>query len=193
MAKHETILAFDTSAPHCAAALLKSGSLTARAEPMKRGQSERLFPFLEELLASQNCAWADLDKIAVGIGPGNFTGIRIAIASARGLSLSLGIPAIGVSTFEAARFGAAGDAPVALPAPQARVYFSETGNDATLLSENEGVDGLGPPEPEELVRRIAQISSTRKGGALPAPLYLRPADAAPSSDPPPRILNGPDQ
>jgi tRNA threonylcarbamoyladenosine biosynthesis protein TsaB len=99
-----TILAFDTSAAHCAAALLKGDAiLGARVDPMAKGQAEHLMPMLQSVLKSQNTALDDLDAIAVGIGPGNFTGIRISVSAARGLALALGIPAIGVSTFEVMR------------------------------------------------------------------------------------------
>lgn|GEM_PF-63947 len=97
------VLGFDTSAAHCAAAVICGDRLLAqRVEPMTKGQAERLFPLLEEVLAEAGLAWSDLDAIGVGIGPGNFTGIRISVAAARGLALSLGIPAAGVSATEAA-------------------------------------------------------------------------------------------
>ena len=69
-------------------------------EPMKKGQVENLFPILEELLKRQSVLWSQLNAIAVGIGPGNFTGIRLSVSAARGLALSLGIPAIAISNFE---------------------------------------------------------------------------------------------
>ncbi|MEC9312383.1 MAG: tRNA (adenosine(37)-N6)-threonylcarbamoyltransferase complex dimerization subunit type 1 TsaB, partial [Pseudomonadota bacterium] len=73
------VLGFDTSAAHCAAALLRGDTVVAEAlEPMTRGQAERLMPLLEEVLATGGATWADLDAIGVGVGPGNFTGIRIA-------------------------------------------------------------------------------------------------------------------
>ena len=64
---------------------------------MDKGQAERLMPLLEEVLAEGGIGWADLTALAVGTGPGNFTGVRIAVAAARGLALGLGIPAIGVT------------------------------------------------------------------------------------------------
>ena len=98
------ILAFDTSAAHCAAALLLNGAIVEeRLEHLSRGQAERLMPLLEEVLSSRRIAWQDLDAIGVGIGPGNFTGTRISVAAARGLGLALGIPVVGVSTFEIMR------------------------------------------------------------------------------------------
>lgn len=96
------VLGFDTSAAHCAAAVVCGDRVLAqRIEPMARGQAERLFPLLVEVLAEAGLGWPDLDAIGVGEGPGNFTGIRISVAAARGLALSLGIPAVGVTVTEA--------------------------------------------------------------------------------------------
>ncbi|TGN47811.1 tRNA (adenosine(37)-N6)-threonylcarbamoyltransferase complex dimerization subunit type 1 TsaB, partial [Paracoccus liaowanqingii] len=96
------VLGFDTSAAHCAAALLQGGALVAaRHEDMAKGQAERLMPMLEELLVEAGLGWRDLDVIGVGTGPGNFTGIRVGVAAARGLAVALRIPAIGVGAPEA--------------------------------------------------------------------------------------------
>ncbi|MEN8738203.1 MAG: tRNA (adenosine(37)-N6)-threonylcarbamoyltransferase complex dimerization subunit type 1 TsaB, partial [Phaeobacter gallaeciensis] len=114
------VLGFDTSAAHCAAALLRGDTVVAEAlEPMTRGQAERLMPLLEEVLATGGATWADLDAIGVGVGPGNFTGIRIAVSAARGLALGLGVPAVGIDGFDAR--AATGTLP-GIPAPRDQVY-----------------------------------------------------------------------
>ena len=77
-------LAFDTSQAWCAAALVAGSRTVTRIDEMARGQAEHLFGMLEEMLAAEGLVWGDLDVIGVGIGPGNFTGIRIAVAAARG-------------------------------------------------------------------------------------------------------------
>ncbi|WP_319825746.1 tRNA (adenosine(37)-N6)-threonylcarbamoyltransferase complex dimerization subunit type 1 TsaB [Thalassovita sp.] len=185
------ILAFDTSAAHCAAALLCGEKILAtRTEEMGRGQAERLFPLLEEVLAEAGTTWADLNAIGVGVGPGNFTGIRISVASARGLSLALKIPAIGVSTFDVIALDSA-DLP-AVPGPRGQVYIRRV--EPELVDASEILAPLAyPPAPSELAVAIARcahgILTDGKTVAAPAPLYVKPADAAPSRDAPPVILD----
>ncbi|QFT71686.1 MULTISPECIES: tRNA (adenosine(37)-N6)-threonylcarbamoyltransferase complex dimerization subunit type 1 TsaB [unclassified Ruegeria] len=195
MPSNPTILAFDTSAAHCAAALLRDGEIvTSRAEAMSRGQAERLIPLLEDVLAETGCDWAGLDAIGVGIGPGNFTGIRISVSAARGLALGLEIPAVGVSGFDALRELAEGGQTPAIPAPRDQVYVKMPGADPCLLPRAEAE--LGGPlyscsDPALLAQAIARLAARRwdRTSLPPAPLYVRPADAAPSRDTPPVLLN----
>ncbi len=97
------VLGFDTSAAYCAAALLCGDRIiAAKAEEMRKGQVERLMPLMQEMLENAGVSWGDLTRIGVGIGPGNFTGIRIAVSAARGLALAPDTPAGGVSGGEVA-------------------------------------------------------------------------------------------
>lgn len=127
------ILGFDTSGHHCAAALYWGDNQIAQiTENMSKGQAERLIPMLQALLDQEGFTWTDLDAVAVGVGPGNFTGIRIGVSAARGLALGLDIPAIGVSSFELLR-GATStrDHPpqlVSLPAPRSTNYLQRFNN-----------------------------------------------------------------
>ena len=91
------ILAFDTSGPYCAAALLDGDTLLAQVDDMPKGQAEHIMGLLEDLLAKAVLSWGNLDALAVGTGPGNFTGVRISVAAARGLAMGLNIPAYGVN------------------------------------------------------------------------------------------------
>ena len=88
------ILALDTSMGACSAALLRAGGgsqeLVARSERMARGHAEALMPMVASALAEAQVAAGDLDLIAATLGPGSFTGVRIAIAAARGLALATG-------------------------------------------------------------------------------------------------------
>ncbi len=75
--------------------------VTEHCEPRHRRQSEVLFPALESLLKAHGSTWQDIASLGVCTGPGFFNGIRVAIAAARGLALSLKIPAVGVDRFAA--------------------------------------------------------------------------------------------
>jgi len=198
------LLAFDTSAAHCAAALLLPSGVIQRLEPMEKGQAERLIPLLEEVLAEGGIGWADLKALAVGTGPGNFTGVRIAVAAARGLALGLGVPAVGVTRLEALAHGLPRPLTVMEDARRGEVYvqdFTDTGPGPARLATADSVAPLpnvtgsaaGPtalPPAMPLAEAIAHIAATRADTPQPrpAPFYLRGADAAPPSDLPPVIL-----
>ena len=202
MPKDPLILAFDTSAAHCAAALLSGDEIVQSAvEPMAKGQAERLLVLCTELMANAGVTVGDLTAIGVGIGPGNFTGIRISVSAARGLALGLGIPAVGVSSFDALRFGTAGPCVCAVDARRDMVYLQS--HDNADLSEPRqypvsdlpafdgpliGAGGQAPLYP--IAEAIAHITAKRYQTETirPAPLYLRAADAAPGRDAPPVIL-----
>jgi len=190
-----TVLAFDTSAAHCAAALLSGGAITARVDEMARGQAEHLMPMLEEMLAAKGLRWSDLTALGVGIGPGNFTGIRISVSAVRGLALGLGIPAVGVSGFDTRAHGLPRPVSVAIPAPRERLYLQTiTDTDASspaLIPIAEAPGDLAPePSAETLITHMVQIAAQRASASTPrpAPLYVRAADAAPARDAPPVIL-----
>lgn len=195
------ILGFDCSGPWCAACLIRGGAVLAHVhEDMARGQAERLMPLLESLQARAGVAWRDLAAIGVGTGPGNFTGIRIAVAAARGLALSLGIPAIAVGACEAAAFALPRPCRVVLPARGGEVFwqdFTEGSLPPVPALPGQALPRALPPGPPvvapvtplaEAVARLALLRLPLAPLPRPAPIYLRPADAAPPADPPPRIL-----
>ncbi|TVS05431.1 MAG: tRNA (adenosine(37)-N6)-threonylcarbamoyltransferase complex dimerization subunit type 1 TsaB [Rhodobacteraceae bacterium] len=213
MQSEPLILGFDTSAAHCAAALLRGDTILAQAEvTMPRGQAERLIPLLEDLLAQGGVSWSALDALAVGVGPGNFTGIRIAVAAARGLALGLGRPAIAVSVFEARAQGQPRPLTVIEQARRSEVYVQRftpeaeepflqalegavafgdgvvTGSAASAWAAQTGERVLAARYP--LAEGIARAARARLGHdhKRPAPLYIRPADAAPPSEAPPVLL-----
>jgi tRNA threonylcarbamoyladenosine biosynthesis protein TsaB len=88
------ILALDTSMGACGAAVLHGGgasrSIAAREERMARGHAEALMPMVAEAMKQAQVDFAKLDLIAATLGPGSFTGVRIAIAAARGFALATG-------------------------------------------------------------------------------------------------------
>src|SRR3954447_21384688 len=104
------LLAFDTSTAACTAALFDgSGQCVARKDELiGRGHSERLVPMIAELLGG-----ATADRILVGVGPGSFTGIRVAIAAAHGLSIGWSAQLSGMSSLALLAAGAAIDQNVA--------------------------------------------------------------------------------
>ena len=184
------VLAFDTSAAHCAAALLSGNDILAvTVDPMLMGQAEHLIPLLQKMLGDHRLDWPDLDAIGVGTGPGNFTGIRIAVSAARGLALGLGIPAIGVSAFEAAAYSQPRPVIATIPAPRGKVYRQVL--HADRADPPEMAEGEATAQPAaDLVTAIARIATSRVGQNItrPAPLYVRAAEAAPPRDPAPLIL-----
>ncbi|MCB9963800.1 MAG: tRNA (adenosine(37)-N6)-threonylcarbamoyltransferase complex dimerization subunit type 1 TsaB [Rhodospirillales bacterium] len=98
------ILAFDTSMAACSAALCLSETgetLAAGHEPMQRGQAERLLPLIDELVKEAGLEFQNISLLSCTRGPGAFTGLRLSMATAKALSLSLNIPAIGISTLAA--------------------------------------------------------------------------------------------
>lgn len=88
------MLGIDTCLGACSAALWSRdrGVLAARCETMQQGHAERLVPMIEEVLAQAGTSAGALEAIAVTVGPGTFTGVRIGIAAARGLALAAGLP-----------------------------------------------------------------------------------------------------
>ena len=173
-------------------------------------------PLLEEVLREAGLVWGDLDALAVGVGPGNFTGVRISVSAARGLALGLDRPAIGVSSFEALAHGQPDPVLVSLDArrdqvmvarpedPMAARVASLADLAGDMPGDWAGLPVLGHQAAEiaalttgparapahSLAEGIARVAAGRLGPDLPrpAPLYLRPADAAPPADPPPVIL-----
>src|ERR1700690_1762227 len=96
------ILAVDTALGACSTGVVEDETIFAHAcEPMERGHAERLAPMVRETMETAQLGFAALERLAVTIGPGTFTGQRVGYAFMRGLRLALKRPLVGVTTLEA--------------------------------------------------------------------------------------------
>jgi tRNA threonylcarbamoyladenosine biosynthesis protein TsaB len=146
------VLGFDTATPATVVGLrLADGTtLQRRDDPSagaRPGHSAQLLPLASELLAQAGLRWEQLGRIAVGVGPGTFTGLRIGIATARGLAQSAGVEVVGVSTLRVL-------AEAALRGPDLSSSTSDVRPPASDLSLP--ARGLSPP-----ARVLAAIDARR--------------------------------
>lgn len=95
------LLAIDTATENCSVALWLDGQVLAREQELGRGHAERILPMIDELGASAGIGLAQLDALAVGLGPGGFTGVRLGVSVAQGLAFGAGLPVVGISNLAA--------------------------------------------------------------------------------------------
>ena len=96
------ILAIDTSSAWCSVALsIDNNEPLFRHDPVSAGASQLLLPWIEEMLIQADISLHDLDAIAIGVGPGAFTGIRLGLAVAQGLAFSSRLPVLPVASLDA--------------------------------------------------------------------------------------------
>ena len=98
------VLAIDTALAACSAAVLDTalgGIIASESLPMVRGHAEALIPLIARIMARAELEFSDIDRVAVTVGPGSFTGLRVGISAARGIALAADKPAFGVSTLAA--------------------------------------------------------------------------------------------
>ncbi|MCX2724471.1 tRNA (adenosine(37)-N6)-threonylcarbamoyltransferase complex dimerization subunit type 1 TsaB [Roseibium salinum] len=154
------VLAIDTALANCAAAVLDDGADTACfvacGEEIGRGHAERLMEMIGEVMAETSTAFSDLDRVAVTVGPGSFTGLRVGLAVARGFGLVLGTPVVGITTLAAIARACAreeDEAPllVALTGKGEEVYCQE-------------FTSAGVPSGEAAVRTLTELAATLPEG-----------------------------
>jgi tRNA threonylcarbamoyladenosine biosynthesis protein TsaB len=159
------VLGFDTSTPATAVALrLSDGTTTqARDDPpagSHPGHATRLLEMAHQLLAAAGVAWKQVDRIAVGLGPGTFTGLRVGVATARGLAQSLDVELVGVSSLQALAVAAlSADAPAVLAVIDARrgeVFAAAYQLDAQGLAQEIAPARALPPQ--DLTSVIAEAN-----------------------------------
>ena len=199
------VLAVDTCLAACQVALTEGGrSLAVISEPMMRGHQERLATMVRE--AMSGTSFDVLDRIAVTVGPGSFTGLRVGLAFAKGLGAALSIPVIGIGSLEALAASApAGVTLAAIDAKRGQIYvqafeafmpltepaqvaLEDLAEQVGLLSATHAigpgaaaladyVDGLAI-DPRPTADPVAEaLLAAMRDPAPPTPLYLRAPDA----------------
>ncbi len=197
------IFAIDTSSALVSVALLGDNKkVYFKQQVMERGQGEVLFPMIQELFTSSDQYMMDLTGVAVAVGPGSFTGVRIALATARAIGLALNIPVYGVTNFEAVSYGLLKPVTVVLDSKRGDFFvqrfnakgkpldmphvetvaqlkkklpFTAVGDGAEQLAKRincQVIDNISPSAVS-----VAKVAMSRLDHPMPAnPLYLRDAD-----------------
>jgi tRNA threonylcarbamoyladenosine biosynthesis protein TsaB len=168
------ILGLDTCLSSCSVAVLDGGRVVAAArEVMARGHQERLAPMARDVMAEAGLAFGALDRIAVTVGPGSFTGLRVGIAFAKGLALALDLPAVGIGTLEALAAEAHGLVFPAIDARRGQLYLQAFEDGRALMAP----DALTA---EVAAARLAELSQGRPFTLVGSGAALL-ADLAPSA------------
>jgi tRNA threonylcarbamoyladenosine biosynthesis protein TsaB len=155
------ILAVDTALGACSTAVMDDKTILAHAcESMERGHAERLAPMVREAMEAARLEFAALERLAVTIGPGTFTGQRVGYAFMRGLRLALKRPLIGVTTLEAMALAAmhetgVGCAAVLHDAKRGEVYVAVYESGRTVVPVQ--IAGFG--EAVQLIRGAARAAN----------------------------------
>lgn len=155
----KTVLTIDTSTTHCSVALLQGDALSERVSASERQSAQRVLPMISELLADANIELSAIDLIAVAAGPGSFTGVRIGVAVAQGLSLSSEIPVVPLSSLALLAMA------VLAQGAHEKVLVSEEARDGELYfaayrhSATQGVELLG----REQVAQLEDLDSLPEG------------------------------
>ncbi len=185
------VLAIDTALEACSAAILdteRGDRVTSRSVPMMRGHAEALVPLIAALMSEANVQFSDLDRIAVTVGPGSFTGLRVGVAAARGIALATGKPAVGVTTLAAlaAPFFAADESKAVLAVINARhdrVYmqlFGPGGRSlvAPQIAPTRNAIRAAMASPTRIVGNAAKLIEEAWPGDEQRPLLVSPVRAA---------------
>jgi tRNA threonylcarbamoyladenosine biosynthesis protein TsaB len=138
------LLAFDTATTAATACLWRDGVVLAEGERRGAHVAQEVLVLCQELVERAGIATSEIDAVVAGVGPGSFTGVRIGLASARGIALALGVPAAGASTLAALRDGAGADAIGCIDARRGEV-FAESAELPGAARLPETVAGLGRP------------------------------------------------
>jgi tRNA threonylcarbamoyladenosine biosynthesis protein TsaB len=191
------VLAFDTATPSATVALVRAGDLLGE----RRSRASSVLADADVLLHDAGLTVADLEGLAVGTGPGSFTGLRIGLATALGLALAQGVPVAGVSTLEALATAAPGSLPI-IDARRGEIFTLLDGRPRAVRPEElelepgtvcvgggavryrpvfEAAGGEVPPDSSDLHAPHARFHALLARDFGPAdlvqPLYVRAPDA----------------
>ena len=163
------ILAIDTALESCAACVTSGSAaepLALESLPMSRGHAEALLPLIERVVSRIDGGFPSLDRIAVTVGPGSYTGLRVGLSAARAIGLATGRPVVGVGTLSALLAPLLADASegtlaAAIDARHGAVYVQ-------ALATNSG-DGLAPAHLplDEAAERLGHGPVTLVGSGAP--------------------------
>jgi tRNA threonylcarbamoyladenosine biosynthesis protein TsaB len=180
------VLALDTALDACAAAVLdteRRDLVASETRPMTRGHAEALMPMVARVMDAARLEFAEIDRVAVTIGPGSFTGVRVGIAAARGIALAAGKPAIGLTTL------------AAFTAPHVAAGFA--GTVVSVIDARHGqvyMQVFGPGGRAVIAPRLAAVREAVEAARTRAPALLTGSAADlvaaewPADDPPPQVL-----
>ncbi len=194
-------LAIDTANENIAIALLNGSQVLSEInQEMSRGQGEALIPMIQEMLNKAGIKPIDVRQLAVTLGPGSFTGVRIGMATARGMALALNIPLFGTTTLEAAALQTTGKVLSVLDTKRGDFYtqlfqdgepledpairsveqikmltdVSLVGSSAQSLAEETGFPIQNPPLSPAVAVALSALLRKREAN----PYYLREADVS---------------
>ena len=179
------VVGVDTATTATVAGVLdRSGTVTeVRDDPapgVRPAHANRLLGAAEEALERAGLGWDEVERIAVGVGPGSFTGLRIGIATARALAQARGLPLVGVSSLAALARGAGGEADIVLAVLDARrgEAFTAAWRGGSLVLPAAALS------PEDLAERVAALQGTVLAVGDGAVRFRGPLEAAGALVPP---------
>ncbi len=169
------LLVVDTCLAVCQVAVFEDArALSTISEPMVRGHQERLAPMARQAMDTAETRFAALDRIAVTVGPGSFTGLRVGLAFAKGLALALGRPCVGVGTLPALAASAGQDL--------RRAAIIDAGRGGVYLQIFEGPNALTAPDNLPVETAAARLIEVGAVELLIGPQAERLAGSLPEMD-----------